>query len=257
VLIDWFTVAAQIVNFLILVALMKRFLYGPLIRAIDSREKRIAAQIAEAERKDEDAESKAEQVQRQIAELENNRAQMVEEARMDAESQRNEMVQSARQSVQALEAKWREDLLREETVFMAEMRRTATAEIIAIARKALAELASADLERAAFQVFVERLRSFDGGALRTLCEKNGLAVCSHQQLPPEWRAQIDRVVEQRVGGPANLRFECAPEMSWGIELRGDGQRIGWTPDNYLDELEEKLKDVVEAHAGAGYPLAVG
>ena len=45
-LIDWFTVVAQIVNFLILVALLKRFLYGPLIRAIDARENGIAAQIA-------------------------------------------------------------------------------------------------------------------------------------------------------------------------------------------------------------------
>ena len=46
-LIDWFTVLAQIVNFLILVALMKRFLYGPLIAAIDAREQSIAARLAE------------------------------------------------------------------------------------------------------------------------------------------------------------------------------------------------------------------
>ena len=44
-LIDWFTVAAQIVNFLILVYLLKRFLYGPLIRAMDAREKRIADEL--------------------------------------------------------------------------------------------------------------------------------------------------------------------------------------------------------------------
>ena len=50
-LIDWFTVVAQIVNFLILVALLKHFLYGPLVRAIDAREERIAARLAEAERK--------------------------------------------------------------------------------------------------------------------------------------------------------------------------------------------------------------
>jgi hypothetical protein len=41
-LIDWFTVGAQIVNFLILVWLLKHFLYKPILNAIDAREKRIA-----------------------------------------------------------------------------------------------------------------------------------------------------------------------------------------------------------------------
>ena len=45
-LIDWFTVAAQAVNFLILVWLLKRFLYKPVLAAVDEREKRITAQLA-------------------------------------------------------------------------------------------------------------------------------------------------------------------------------------------------------------------
>ncbi len=49
--IDWFTVAAQVINFLILVWLLKRFLYKPILAAIDEREKGIAAQLASAEAK--------------------------------------------------------------------------------------------------------------------------------------------------------------------------------------------------------------
>ena len=41
-LIDWFTVGAQVLNFLILVWLLKHFLYKPILNAIDAREKRIA-----------------------------------------------------------------------------------------------------------------------------------------------------------------------------------------------------------------------
>ena len=40
--IDWITVAAQIVNFLILVWLLQHFLYGPITRAMQRREQRIA-----------------------------------------------------------------------------------------------------------------------------------------------------------------------------------------------------------------------
>ena len=36
-LIDWFTVGAQIVNFLVLVGLLKYFLYEPILKAMDKR----------------------------------------------------------------------------------------------------------------------------------------------------------------------------------------------------------------------------
>jgi F-type H+-transporting ATPase subunit b len=70
VLFDWFTILAQIVNFLVLVALMKRFLYGPLIAAIDAREKSIAARIAEAARKEQEAGARMEQLAKETAETE-------------------------------------------------------------------------------------------------------------------------------------------------------------------------------------------
>ena len=50
-LIDWFTVGAQALNFVVLVWLLKRLLYKPILAAIDSREKRIAAELADADEK--------------------------------------------------------------------------------------------------------------------------------------------------------------------------------------------------------------
>ena len=40
---------------------------------------------------------------------------------------------------------------------------------------------------------------------------------------------IEQAVQSLTGAPVHLRFERAPEMAWGIELRGNGQKIGWTP----------------------------
>ena len=58
-LINPFTVLAQLVNFLILVWLLKRFLYKPILHAIDEREKGIAAQLAQAEGKVAEAQKSA------------------------------------------------------------------------------------------------------------------------------------------------------------------------------------------------------
>ena len=61
-LIDWFTVGAQALNFLILVWLMKRFLYKPILAAIDAREKRIAAELADADAKKAEAQKERDDV---------------------------------------------------------------------------------------------------------------------------------------------------------------------------------------------------
>ena len=50
-LIDWFTVGAQALNFIILVWLLRRFLYKPILNAVDAREKLIARELADAEGK--------------------------------------------------------------------------------------------------------------------------------------------------------------------------------------------------------------
>ena len=61
-LIDWFTVGAQALNFVVLVWLMKRFLYKPILDAIDAREKRIAAELADADAKKAEAQEGARRV---------------------------------------------------------------------------------------------------------------------------------------------------------------------------------------------------
>ena len=254
-LIDWFTVVAQIVNFLVLVALMKHFLYGPLIRAIDAREARIAAQLTEADQKNKQAELLAEQARKQIAELDNTRDQVIADARSEADRQRNQLVQTARDSVRALEAKWREDLRLEQAAFFGEVRNAASAEVFSITRRALKDLAGVEIERCVVQAFLQKLRTFDLRDLGKL-SRGGLTAVSATQLPAELRRQIQETIEARTGSPVPVVFEVAPEMAWGIELRGGGQRIGWTPDGYMDSLEEKLKSALEERAELGSPVAV-
>ena len=63
-LFDGFTVAAQTLNFLVLVWLMKRFLYKPILDAIDAREKRIALALADAAAKKTEAQQERDEFQK-------------------------------------------------------------------------------------------------------------------------------------------------------------------------------------------------
>ena len=79
-LIDWFTVGAQALNFLILVWLMKRYLYKPIRHAIDEREKRIAAELANADAKKAEAQKEHDEFQHKNAEFDQQRAALLSKA---------------------------------------------------------------------------------------------------------------------------------------------------------------------------------
>src|SRR5271157_3837052 len=101
-LIDWFTVGAQIVNFLILVWLLKHFLYKPILNAIDVREKKIAAELADADAKRADANKERDDFKHKNEEFDQQRAALLNKATEDAKVERQRLLDEARQATDAM-----------------------------------------------------------------------------------------------------------------------------------------------------------
>lgn len=242
-LIDWFTVVAQALNFLILVLLLKRFLYGPIIRAMEEREARIAARLAEAGRMKEEAAQEAESYRQQNQELQETRAELLGQARTEAESRRQELLQKARAEIDEARARWQKALQQEQDVFLQELRRRTISQVHATARRALADLADTDLETHLAHVFIQRLQQTaeDGevaAALRQAAQE--IVVRSAFEISPELRQTILGVVQEQTQDDVEARFETAPDLICGIELAADGYKIAWSLADYLDSLEEEL-----------------
>ncbi len=240
-LIDWFTVVAQIVNFLVLVALLKRFLFGRLVAAMDARESGIAARLAEAEQKNRDADERAGQLKLDAEKQEQERGRILGEAREQAEQQRHEMIEKARESVRMLETKWREDLERAEGAFLDEIRARAAEEILAVVQRALRDLASEDLHHSAVSAFLQKLEATEPEKFA-----HDLVLRSAFEFSPETRQRIEAALRRCSRNGARVRFETAPELGWGVELRTDGHRIGWNPASYVDALQESVRKALEA-----------
>src|SRR6185437_2066391 len=109
-LIDWFTVGAQALNFIILVWLLKRFLYKPVLNAVDAREKRIAAEIADADSKKAEAQKKRDEYQRKNEEYDQQRAALMSKATEAANDERQGLLDEARKAADALSVKRQEAL---------------------------------------------------------------------------------------------------------------------------------------------------
>ncbi|MEP6919216.1 MAG: F0F1 ATP synthase subunit delta [Acidobacteriota bacterium] len=251
-LIDWFTVGAQVLNFLVLVWLLTRFLYQPILHAIDEREKRIAAELAGADAKTAEAQKARDEFQHKNEEFDQQRAAMLSKATDEANAERQRLLEDARKAADALSAK-RQDALRNDAQHLNQsiIRRTQE-EVFAIARKTLADLAATSLEERVGEVFIRRVREMDAAARVVLGQALTTApepalVRTAFDLPEAQRAAIRTALNEAFSADIHLRFETAPEVVSGIELTTNGQKVGWSIAEYLGSLETRVDELLKEH----------
>ena len=101
-LIDWFTVGAQVLNFLILVLLLRHFLYGPILAAIAAREKLIAGKISDATAKDAEATRQRDEYQKKNDAFDTERTALLKKATDAAHTESERLLDEARKAADAL-----------------------------------------------------------------------------------------------------------------------------------------------------------
>ena len=249
-LIDWFTVGAQALNFLILVWLMKHFLYKPILNAIDAREKKIAAELADADAKKAEAKKERDEFQHKNEEFDQQRAALLSKATDEANAERQRLLDEAGKTADALTTTRQEARANEARQLEQSISRRAQDEVFAIARKTLTDLSTASLEGQMAEVFSRQIRAMNGQgkiglgeALKTASDP--ALVRSAFDLPAEQRATIQNALNVAFSADIHLRYETAPDLVSGIELTTNGQKVAWSISDYLASLENGVGELLK------------
>jgi F-type H+-transporting ATPase subunit b len=247
--INWFTVVAQAINFLILVWLLKRFLYKPILHAIDEREHGIATRLAEAKATQAEAQKERDEFQQKNGAFDQERAALLQKATDEAKSERQRLLDEARKEADSLRAKRQEALRNEQDNLSQEIIRWTQKQVFSIARKALADLADTSLEERMADAFIHQLRALAGAAkeqlaaaLRTSTGPAG--VRSAIDLSPEQHAAIQKALNETFSADIHIQFETTPELVSGIELTANGQKVAWSISDYLATLEKSAGELL-------------
>ena len=249
-LIDWFTVGAQALNFLILVWLMKRFLYKPILHAIDAREKRIAKELADANAKQAEAKQERDEFRLKNEVFDQQRAALLSQATTEARAERQRLLDEARLESDTLRAKRQDMLISEYGNLRDEIARLTQHEVFGIARKALTDLATTSLEERMTVVFISRLQEMDDTTKQQLAHNLKTAsdpalLRSAFELPAEQRAAIQTALNETFQAEIQVRFETVPELISGIELTTNGQKLAWSIADYLLSLEKGVDELLK------------
>ncbi|HEY5101276.1 MAG TPA: hypothetical protein VII70_00720 [Steroidobacteraceae bacterium] len=250
-LIDWFTVTAQAVNFLILVWLLQRFLYKPVLAAIDARESKIATQLTDAAAVKKEAQKERDDFRAQSAALEQQRGELLGKASADASIERQSLLDAAHRDSESLALKLNAAVTNERDKVNREIVIRTREAVFGLARKALGDLASTSLEECMIEVFIRRLQAMpvdQRQLLGALAYKSGsvAVVRSAFELSAASRARLEAAVRLVCNFKSKLDFATLPTLVCGIELTADGQRLVWSIADYLDDLSRNVSTSLAA-----------
>jgi F-type H+-transporting ATPase subunit b len=248
--IDWFTFSAQIVNFLILVWLLKRFLYQPVLRIIRQREEAIAARLAEADNQAATAAEKKRAYEQLLLETSAAATREMQRAREEADTFRQELIEAARREVAQNRERWLAAVDSEKKGFIRETSRQMSACFQQLAEHALRDLADVDLEERMVAVFLDklgRMREEEHTAIRHELTRTAtpLTIISAFPLAGEHQQAISERITTLWDESAPAEFRVDADLLSGIRIETADKRIGWDLRSYLREFEKNLAASLE------------
>lgn len=239
--IDWITVAAQIANFLVLVWLLRRFLYRPILDGIDAREAEISNRMQEAVQAKKQAAAIEAEYNDKVRALHVAQSEMSETIRKAAEEKRDALLAEAHQRMEQEQASWQAHLDEEAHKYTIRMHRAGADALLSLTRKALIDLADATLEEQMAYHLIRQLKPMAADLRRAAGEPAMAVVSSHEPLP----AAAHDVLAAKLKAlfpEVRVQFDTDAEQAPGLVLRMGGAQLAWTVDSYIDGLDALIAE---------------
>jgi F-type H+-transporting ATPase subunit b len=237
--IDWITVLAQLANFLVLVWLLKRFLYRPILDGIDAREAEITKSMAAAGEAQKKAQAAQADFQQQKKQLLSDQDSMIQKALRDTEDQRDSLLAEARTRLGQEQQDWHKHLEREREKFATRLQQAGQETLLELTRKALRDLADETLEQAIVRHVSKRLEPLVDELNKAAAGSTQAIATTREPLPEKSQLQLETDLDKLL--PAmKLSFETDTNQSPGLILRIGGAQVAWTVDSYTDEFDALL-----------------
>lgn len=245
--INWITVTAQIVNFLVLVWLLQKFLYHPIVDAMDKRQQQIADRVKAAEEREQAAATKVQRFQEKEDALAEQTEQILERSRAEVSEKKRQLMDDARREVNEARAQWQQQLTEEKQAFIAGLRRLAAEGVTTVATQVLKELADSQLESQIVSRFIDELASLTPDVRRRLADvRQPVRVFTAFELDEEVSERVVSALRAHLANDLQIHFERSADPLCGIELDVDGYRIDWNFAAFMEQLDERIDAALDS-----------
>ncbi|MDP3245093.1 MAG: F0F1 ATP synthase subunit B [bacterium] len=154
--IDWRLLIAQLINFLILLFVLYKFLYKPVLKMLQDRTTRIENSLADAQRIEKEIKQIEEDRLNKMAEARKESQRIIEEAKGQAEKVKHELLANAqKESLEIVEA-GKQQLKNQQETLMKEARKSIAALVVEAARQVLGDVVDEKIDKAINEATIKK-----------------------------------------------------------------------------------------------------
>jgi F-type H+-transporting ATPase subunit b len=242
--IDWWTLALQAVNVLILIWILARFFFRPIMDLVAKRQREADKLLADAARDRQQAASRLAEADKARASIAAEREKLITAARDSAQSEKKNLLAQTSQEIVKLRADAATEVARDRAAAEAQIINRASDLSIDIARRLLGRLSHRDVLLAFVDEICREVHALPVEARDRFVDAaatgRSIEVATAAPLSGEDEQNVRAALEKAFGAELQLVFRSNPAIIAGIELNSPNAiiRNSWRTD--LDRIRQEL-----------------
>ena len=255
--IDLFTLVAQIINLIILLFLLRKFLYLPVLKAVEARQKLIADELKSAETARKQAQKEEEKCLAKMREIEAQKQDIMARVQQEAQQLASKLTDEANEQYKQYQKRLKDKLTAEQKNFDITVQNLVVEHFNKFADNALKQLAGTDLNELVVRQFEHQLSELSEDEKQSFAEayqhKKIVFVKSADVLSDKRKVNLEDMLKNTLRLPDKTKFEYGvdKELVGGLCVQADEQMIAWSLQSYLQAFKNNLNNEVSQMLNRG------
>lgn len=221
--LNWSTFVFEIINFLVLVWILKRFLYQPVLNIITRRREVIETQLAEAKQQHAEADKLKQQYEHRLADWGLERQKAMDKLMHEIETTRHQQLDKLKAELDREEEKTRIARSRQDKQLIRAIEQRALQQSAEFASRLLAEAAGPELEKRLFDLLLDGLNALPAEQIDMLGNKWGespgqILVTSTYPLAEDRRQLLEATLSRVTGLSVPVHYEEDSNLLAGLNI---------------------------------------
>lgn len=240
--ISWFEIIAQIINFFIILFILQKLLYKPVMNAMEKRQERIQKSQIEADEKMKEANELIYRYERKIEDIQKEKREILDEARSEATKKKESLLQEYQTEAENKRNAYLKEIEDEKENFIDRLRKNIGESAVRIASHILNEISSKELENEVFDTFILSLRNLkqDIPDEKVLSSEEHAEVLSSRALSAAEKKTVEDSLRDQIKNLKAVGYQTDPDLILGHELSLETYTVHASIRNYLDEIERDI-----------------
>jgi F-type H+-transporting ATPase subunit b len=248
--IDLITLIAQILNFLVLLWVLKKLLYKPLLTAMANRKKDIIKAIEDAEKKQKEAMGLKEENEKMLEDIREQKNELLKKAEEEIEKEKEVMAQKLKDEQEITRAEFKELMEIEKQRFIKEVNKVVANKFAKFSKTVFSDLSNTDIEAQAVEVFLKKIKDLKKAEIEKINTSakvnNGkITIATSHDLSKEVANKIKNSLKKIGVKYTTIKFEKDSEIILGVNLKADSYVIAWDLKEFLNSFKKELTKILK------------